>query len=80
MQESNEFHATCLDSFPPIFYLSDKSKEIIHEVFNYNEKEFKLFYSFDAGTNPFIFVLKENYEEAVNYFTKKLNLKIIEAR
>lgn len=29
MQDSNQFHATCLDTYPPIFYMNDTSKQII---------------------------------------------------
>ena len=29
MKDSNQFHATCLDTFPPISYLSDTSRRII---------------------------------------------------
>lgn len=36
MQDSNQFHATCLDTFPPIFYLNDVSRAIIALVHRYN--------------------------------------------
>lgn len=26
MQDSNQFHATCLDTYPPIFYMNDISR------------------------------------------------------
>lgn len=29
MQDSNQFHACCMDTFPPIFYMNDVSKRII---------------------------------------------------
>ncbi len=32
MKDSNQFHAVCLDTFPPIFYLNDTSKRIISLV------------------------------------------------
>lgn len=28
MQDSNQFHATCLDTYPPIFYLNDTSRQV----------------------------------------------------
>lgn len=28
MQDSNQFHATCLDTYPPIFYLNDASRQV----------------------------------------------------
>lgn len=36
MQESNQFHATCLDTFPPLFYLNDTSKQVIALVHRFN--------------------------------------------
>lgn len=36
MQDSNQFHATCLDTFPPIFYLNDISRHIIALAHRFN--------------------------------------------
>ena len=36
MQDSNQFHATCLDTYPPIFYLNDVSRAIIGLVHAFN--------------------------------------------
>ncbi|XP_025898075.1 diphosphomevalonate decarboxylase [Nothoprocta perdicaria] len=36
MRDSNQFHATCLDTFPPIFYLNEVSRRIIALVHRYN--------------------------------------------
>ncbi|KAL8644113.1 MAG: hypothetical protein Q9210_007420, partial [Variospora velana] len=38
MRESNSFHATCLDTEPPIFYLNDVSRAAIKGVEAVNEK------------------------------------------
>ena len=37
MADSNQFHATCLDTFPPIFYLNDTSRQIIRLVHAFND-------------------------------------------
>ncbi len=29
IQDSNQFHAICLDTYPPIFYLNQFSKQVI---------------------------------------------------
>jgi diphosphomevalonate decarboxylase len=68
MKDSNSFHSVCMDTYPPLFYLNDKSKEIIQLVnqFNSVEKdsdELKVAYSFDAGPNAFLFVLDEHLNE-----------------
>lgn len=36
MKDSNQFHATCLDTYPPISYLNDISRRIIHLVHCFN--------------------------------------------
>ena len=35
-QDSNQFHACCMDTMPPIFYMNDVSKKIIAFVHNIN--------------------------------------------
>jgi len=37
MQDSNQFHSTCLDTYPPIFYLNDTSRDIIRLIHAYND-------------------------------------------
>ena len=36
MKDSNQFHATCLDTYPPIFYLNSVSQRVISLVHRYN--------------------------------------------
>ncbi|NWX14927.1 MVD1 decarboxylase, partial [Aegotheles bennettii] len=67
MQDSNQFHATCLDTFPPIFYLNDISRRIIALVhrFNAHHGRTKVAYTFDAGPNAVIFTLEDPVAEFV---------------
>lgn len=37
MKDSNQFHATCLDTYPPIFYLNSVSQQVINLVHRYNQ-------------------------------------------
>lgn len=37
MKDSNQFHAICLDTYPPIFYLNNMSHRIISLVHRYNQ-------------------------------------------
>nr|QSL83310.1 Diphosphomevalonate decarboxylase like 1 [Nigella sativa] len=51
--DSNQFHATCLDTTPPIFYMNDTSHRIISymEKWNQFERTPQVAYTFDAGPN-----------------------------
>jgi diphosphomevalonate decarboxylase len=59
MMDSNQFHATCLDTHPPIFYLNDVSREVIRAVHAYNEWAGRCVaaYTFDAGPNAVLYCL-----------------------
>jgi diphosphomevalonate decarboxylase len=62
MQDSNQFHAVCLDTYPPIFYMNDVSRAIIRIVTCYNayHKEVRAAYTFDAGPNAVIYCLEKD--------------------
>ena len=64
MKDSNQFHAVCLDTLPPIFYLNDTSRGIIRLVEELNRVAGKSVaaYTFDAGPNAVIYYLEENKE------------------
>lgn len=66
MRESNSFHATCLDTYPPITYLNEYSRAAIRAVQMINEGAGRTVaaYTFDAGANPVIYYPVEE-EEAV---------------
>ncbi|MES1918711.1 hypothetical protein MHBO_000633, partial [Bonamia ostreae] len=66
MRESNRLHSACLDTFPPIFYLNDISRKVIETVHSFNSQRTKAAYSFDAGPNAFLFVLKDDLEDLIN--------------
>ena len=61
MQDSNQFHATCLDTYPPIFYMNDISKIVIRlvHVINTHYQSVKAAYTFDAGPNAVIYCLEK---------------------
>ena len=65
MADSNQFHATCLDTYPPIFYMNDISKSVIQVIHAYNEWAGKIraAYTFDAGPNAVIYTLDEHLVE-----------------
>ena len=67
MRDSNQFHALCLDTFPPIFYLNDTSKSIIQLVHAYNAAKggTRLAYTFDAGPNAVLFTQKADLDDVL---------------
>ncbi|KAH7925628.1 Diphosphomevalonate decarboxylase [Leucogyrophana mollusca] len=76
MQDSNQFHAVCLETDPPIFYMNDVSRAIIALIVEYNRVsveaggKLKAAYTFDAGPNAVIYAPKENVREIVNMIVK----------
>ncbi|KAF7651644.1 hypothetical protein LDENG_00108060 [Lucifuga dentata] len=79
MKDSNQFHATCLDTYPPIFYLSTVSHQVINLVHRYNRhySETRVAYTFDAGPNAVLFTLEEHVAEFVqvvhHFFPPEIN-------
>jgi diphosphomevalonate decarboxylase len=61
MMDSNQFHATCLDTYPPIFYMNDVSKSVVTMVHTYNDwaGEIRAAYTFDAGPNAVLYTLEK---------------------
>ena len=70
MQDSNQFHATCLDTYPPLFYLNDTSRAIIQALTRVNEVEGSpvAAYTFDAGPNAVVYCLEDRMEELLTLF------------
>ncbi|KAL8684611.1 MAG: hypothetical protein Q9224_006239, partial [Gallowayella concinna] len=70
MSESNSFHATCMDTDPPIFYLNDVSRAAIKGVETVNEKAARVAaaYTFDAGPNCVVYYLEEDRDVVAGAF------------
>ncbi|GAA5914155.1 hypothetical protein JCM6882_004941 [Rhodosporidiobolus microsporus] len=66
MADSNQFHAVCLDTAPPIFYMNDVSRAIIQVVEELNRASvaagqgFKAAYTYDAGPNAVLYVQEKD--------------------
>lgn len=69
MRDSNQFHAVCLDTYPPIFYLNDTSRAIIQLIHEYNatspDGKLKAAYTYDAGPNAVIYAPKQHMAEII---------------
>ena len=67
MMDSSQFHAVCMDTYPPVIYLNEQSKHLIDLVHAYNhidgDETMKVAYTFDAGPNPFCFIRQEHVDE-----------------
>nr|CAG4652065.1 EOG090X0AX4 [Triops cancriformis] len=65
MQDSNQFHAICLDTYPPCVYMNDTSNSIVKLIHLYNEfsGSVRVAYTFDAGPNAVLFILKDHVSE-----------------
>ena len=70
MQDSNSFHAVCLDSWPPVQYLNDVSRAAMSAVETANNKAGELIcaYTFDAGPNAVIYYLQKDVSRVAGVF------------
>ncbi|XP_033117188.1 diphosphomevalonate decarboxylase-like [Anneissia japonica] len=80
MKENNQFHAVCLDTYPPISYLNDTSHAIQQLAHSFNEhfKCAKVAYTFDAGPNATLYMLEDTVDLFINvvqhYFPPEVNM------
>jgi diphosphomevalonate decarboxylase len=70
MRDSNSFHATCADTYPPIFYMTDVSRAAIRAVETINAAAGRVVaaYTFDAGPNAVVYYLEQDAEAVVGTF------------
>ncbi|KAK0424221.1 hypothetical protein QR680_008554 [Steinernema hermaphroditum] len=86
MADSNQLHAVCLDTKPPLRYMNDASWHIVSIVEAFNATTFRAAYSFDAGSNACIFIQQKDVAvflaTAAKYaqFSEDLKLSMPEAR
>ena len=59
MRDSNQFHSVCADTYPPIFYMNDVSRQIVRIAHAYNKwaGEIRVAYTYDAGPNAVLYTL-----------------------
>ncbi|KAJ2382987.1 diphosphomevalonate decarboxylase, partial [Coemansia sp. RSA 2559] len=71
MRDSNQFHAVCLDTYPPISYMNDVSRSIagIVHAFNTMRGRAAAAYTYDAGPNAVIYALNADMRDLVELFT-----------
>ena len=77
MKESNQLHAICQDTYPPITppYMNKTSHKIIKFVTQYNQSEIKVAYTFDAGANAVLFTLERNMKELLATLMKYFSIE-----
>lgn len=72
MKDSNNFHACCLDTQPPIFYMNDTSRAAVRMVELINSMQPDetpiCAYTFDAGPNAVIYYLAEHEDIVAGTF------------
>ncbi|KAK6629359.1 hypothetical protein RUM43_003176 [Polyplax serrata] len=73
MRDSNRLHSVCLDTYPPVQYLTDTSHFIMQLVHHINDffGKAKVAYTFDAGPNACLFLLEDTVKmvlSLINYF------------
>lgn len=72
MKESSNMHAVMLDSQPPIMYLNDISRAIMHAVHEFNNAKGEVCagYTFDAGPNAHVYTVEKHAKEVEKMLSK----------
>ncbi|CAL8096327.1 unnamed protein product [Orchesella dallaii] len=62
MQDSNQFHAVCLDTYPPCVYMNDVSHGIANLIHTINKFAGRTVaaYTYDAGPNACLYLLEKD--------------------
>lgn len=81
MEESSNMHAVMLDTYPPITYLNDQSREIMYLIQELNSSRGKpvAAYTFDAGPNAHIYTTQEHVQEVSSILRSVNPKRIIES-
>nr|ACO11575.1 Diphosphomevalonate decarboxylase [Caligus rogercresseyi] len=69
MKDSNQFHAICMDTYPPNPYLNDTSHAIsslVHEI-NAKYRKNMVCYTYDAGPNACLFMPSSSLDLLAGY-------------
>ncbi|KAK5127587.1 hypothetical protein LTR85_006927 [Meristemomyces frigidus] len=76
-RDSNNFHACCADTDPPIFYMNDTSRAAVRmcEAINAAAGNVVCAYTFDAGPNAVVYYLAEHEKEVAGTFKALLGEK-----
>ena len=72
MKDSNQLHAICQDTYPPIVppYMNTTSHAIVKFITTFNMHELKAAYTFDAGANAVLFTLAQNFDQLLGTIIK----------
>lgn len=70
MKDSNSFHATCADTYPPIYYMNDTSRAAVRavEAINAAAGQTIAAYTYDAGPNCVVYYLEKDTAAVVGTF------------
>ncbi|KAK5631490.1 hypothetical protein RRF57_007204 [Xylaria bambusicola] len=70
MKDSNSFHATCADTYPPIYYMNDTSRAAVRAIEAINTAAGKTIaaYTYDAGPNCVVYYLEKDTAAVVGTF------------
>nr|XP_033328365.1 diphosphomevalonate decarboxylase [Megalopta genalis] len=85
MKDSNNMHATTLDTYPPCIYLDNTSHAVIDLIHSYNNasNDTKVAYTYDAGPNATLYLLEKDVPEVmgvIDYFFPPLQDNLVEYR